>query len=233
MSRRHLLFLLGAALVSLGSIRGGWFLPAIWLGFNFLILGFAHARGWHKIFGKQADGTISLLGWLFFLPLLIYTLIVWHLIRLFSREPAQNSVTEKLVVGRRLLKAELNGEFDNIVDLTAEFPEPKVIRYSPAYRNFPILDGAAPAPEALHRAVASLKPGRVFVHCAQGHGRTGLFALAVLLHLGVAHDVEAGLQMLSLARPGIRLSKEQHRCIQIYAAQFAQGIADNPDIVAK
>src|SRR5205809_1011561 len=107
-------------------------------------------------------------------------MVVWHLMRLISREPARNMVTQQLVVGRRLLAYEREDEFDNFVDLTAEFPEPFPIRSSPSYRSFPILDGSAPSPEALRVAVTSLRPGRTFIHCAQGHGRTGLFALAVL-----------------------------------------------------
>jgi hypothetical protein len=156
-------------------------------------------------------------SWLLFFPLLIYTIAVWHLVRLFSREPAHSEVTEHLVVGRRLLAFELDAEFNNYVDLTAEFPEPSAIGQLATYRSFPILDGAAPAPEAMRAVVASLRPGRTFIHCAQGHGRTGLFALAVLLSSGVVHSVEDGMRMLSTVRPGIRLSREQHKCIQIYA----------------
>jgi hypothetical protein len=217
MSYRHLLTLLGIVLIVLGLVERGWFLIAVWLGCDFLALGVAHARGSHPVFGKRADGTLPLWSWVAFLPLLIYTTVVWHLIRLLSREPAHNAVTEQLVVGRRLLAFEREGEFDNFVDLTAEFPEPSFIRSSSSYRSFPILDGGAPTPEALRAAVASLRPGRTFIHCAQGHGRTGLFALAVLLSSGVARSVEDGLRMLSAARPAIRLSREQHRCIQIYA----------------
>lgn len=160
---------------------------------------------------------MPLWSWLLFFPLLIYTIAVWHLVRLFSREPAHSEVTEHLVVGRRLLAFELDAEFNNYVDLTAEFPEPSAIRQLATYRSFPILDGAAPAPEAMRAVVASLRPGRTFIHCAQGHGRTGLFALAVLLSSGVVHSVEDGMRMLSTVRPGIRLSREQHKCIQIYA----------------
>ena len=117
----------------------------------------------------------------------------------------------------RLLAFEMEGGFDNFVDLAAEFSESPHIRCSPSYRSFPILDGGAPTPEALRAAVASLRPGRTFIHCAQGHGRTGLFALAVLLDSGVARSVEDGMRMLTAARPAIRLSREQRRCIQIYA----------------
>lgn len=221
MSSRHLLTLLGIGLIVLGVIERGWLLVAVWLGCDFLILGVAHGRGSHHVFGKRRDGSLPMWSWLLFFPLLIYTTAIWHLVRLFSREPAHSVVTEELVVGRRLLAFELDGEFENYVDLTAEFSEPSVVRQSPSYCSFPILDGAAPKPEELRAAVARLRPGRTFIHCAQGHGRTGLFALAVLLSSGFARSVEDGLRMLSAVRPGIRLSRDQHRCIQMYAKDVA------------
>ena len=217
---RRLLTLLGALLVAFGLVERGGFVVAVWLGADFIVLGAAHGRGAHRVFGKRADGALPLWSWVLFWPLLLYTTVVWHLIRAFGREPARSVVTEQLVLGRRLLASEFDGEFDNVVDLTAEFAEPPAIRRSPAYRSFPILDGGAPAPEALHAAVASLQPGRTFIHCAQGHGRTGLFALAVLLHAGVARSVEEGLAMLSAARPGIRLNGEQLQCIQMVARKL-------------
>jgi hypothetical protein len=217
MSYRYLLILLGIVLIVIGLAERGWFFFALWLGSNFLVLGIAHWRGSHTLFGKRADGMLSLWSWVVFFPLLTFTTTVWHLIRIFSREPTHNVVTDQLVVGRRLLTSEFVGEYDNFVDLTAEFSEPYAIRHSPSYRSFPVLDGAAPSPEALHAAVTGLRPGRTFIHCAQGHGRTGLFALAVLLSSGVAQNVEDGLRILSAARPAIRLSREQHECIQTYA----------------
>jgi protein-tyrosine phosphatase len=154
---------------------------------------------------------------LVFGPLYLYTTLVWQAIRLLSKEPAFHNVTSQLVVGRRLLPSELAGEFDNYVDLTAEFSEPSVIGKSPAYRCIPILDDSAPTPEALRQAVDSLRPGRTYIHCAQGHGRTGLFALALLLKSGEVSTVEEGLQMLTTARSGIHLSREQRRCIEAFA----------------
>lgn len=209
--------LLGIVLVVLGLVQRGWFLVAVWLGGDFLVLGVAHGLGLHGVLGKRADGALPLWSWLAFFPLLVYTILTWHIIRLFSREPASDPVTEQLVVGRRLLRFEFDGEFDNVVDLTAEFSEPAALRAAPAYRSFPILDGSAPTPEALRAAVESLQPGRTFVHCAQGHGRTGLFALALLLSSGLACSVEDGLRILLRVRPAIRLTREQLRCIRLYA----------------
>jgi protein-tyrosine phosphatase len=221
MGYRHLLTLLGCALIGLGVINGGWFIIAIWLGLDFLILGFAHSRGAHGVFGKRFDGSLPLWSWLLFLPLHAYTEALWRVARWFSREPACNAVSETLVVGRRLLASEREGDFENYIDLTAEFAEPLAVRRSPSYRSFPILDGSAPSPESLRAVVAGLKDGRTFIHCAQGHGRTGLFALAVLLKQGVVQNVDEGLGKLQTVRPGIRLNEEQHACIQKYADDLA------------
>lgn len=221
MSYRYLLTLLGGLLVALGLVERGGFLIAVWLGSNLLILGVAHWRGAHRVFGKRPDGTLPLWSWLVFLPLLSLLTAIWRLIWLCSREPAFHRVTEHLVVGRRLLASELADHFDNYVDLTAEFSEPLALRRSPAYRSFPILDGGAPTPERLHMAVAGLRPGRTYLHCAQGHGRAGLFALAVLLTSGEARTVEEGMQRLKAVRPAICLNRDQNRCIQRYAKRSA------------
>ena len=217
MSHRHLLTLLGMVLIAIGLFERGWLLPGVWLGCDFLALPIAHARGAHRVFGKRSDGSLPFWSWLAFLPLLLYTSAVWHIVRVFSREPPHNTVTDDLVVGRRLLPGELDDEFANYVDLTAEFVEPASIRRSGGYQCFPILDGAAPDPDALCGAVDRLSPGRTFIHCAQGHGRTGLFALAVLLKSGAARTVDEGLQMLQAMRPGICLNRAQRRCIDIIA----------------
>lgn len=217
MSHRHSLVLLGLMLIAIGLFEHGWLLLAIWLGGDFLALGIAHARGFHRVLGKRPDGSLPFWSWLIFLPYLLYMGVVWHTIRLFSREPAQNEVTEHLVIGRRLLASEIKEGFVNYIDLTAEFPEPKAIRTSPSYFSFPILDGAAPDSCAMDDAVKRLRPGRTFVHCAQGHGRTGLFTLALMLRTGHAKTVSEGLQILRAVRPGVRLSSAQQRCIEEFA----------------
>lgn len=217
MWHKYLLTLLALILIAWGLLRGGCFLLAAWLGADLVVMGFAHWRGLHRILGKRPDGTFPAWSWIAFWPLLAYTLLVWHLLRLFSREPASHAITADLVIGRRLLPSEVPGRFDNYVDLTAEFSEPVPIRSSPGYRCFPILDGAAPTPEALRRAVRSLRAGRTFVHCAQGHGRSGLFTLAMLLDEGTARTIAEGLSLLAAVRPGVRLSRDQLKCIQRFA----------------
>ena len=220
MRHRPLLLLLGAMLIAWGLYERGWLVLVIWPGCNFVILGIAHSVGAHGVFGKRPDGSLPLWSWALFLPLLIYTIMVWYFIRLFLRGPAFNSVTDWLVVGRRLSGLEIQNDLDNYVDLTAEFHEPAAIRHSPAYTNFPVLDGAAPTPDALAQAIDRLRPGKTFVHCAQGHGRTGLFALALLLKSGQARDVEEGLRLLKAVRPRVNLNRAQRACIESFARRL-------------
>jgi hypothetical protein len=217
MSHRHLLILLGLVLIPIELVERGWMLLAVWMGGDFLILGIAHARGFHRIFGKRPDGSLPLWSWLVFLPLLLYTSAVWHIFRMASLESAQNVITEDLVIGRRLLPGEIKGEFVNYVDLTAEFPEPVAIRWRDGYLSFPVLDGSAPRPDALREMMNRLRPGKTYVHCAQGHGRTGLFALAVLLKSGDVQTIDEGLEKLRRVRPGINLTAIQRRCIERFA----------------
>ena len=222
LGRGEILGLLGVALIAIGPVLGGWNWCGLWPGANFLALALAHVLGAHRVFSKSSQGVVPLWNWCLFLPLLTATLAVWHLFRLGSRAPAYSIVNDELVIGRRLLAGELHEPFVNYVDLTAEFSEPIAIRRRASYRSFPILDAAAPSPEALHAVVNGLPPGRTFVHCAQGYGRTGLFALALLLKSGAAESIEEGLQILTTARPGVCLSPAQRRCIENFVALLAK-----------
>ncbi len=103
MSRALLLIVLGLALICLGLVERGWFLLALWLGADFVVLGAAHAAHAHGIFGKRLNGSLPLWSWMAFFPLLIYTIATWHLLRFFLKEQPHNAVTPALVVGRRLL----------------------------------------------------------------------------------------------------------------------------------
>jgi protein-tyrosine phosphatase len=111
----------------------------------------------------------------------------------------------------------LPADISNYVDLTAEFQEPPRARKLSGYLSFPLLDAGAPEPQRLQQIIASLKPGRTFVHCAQGHGRTGLFALATLFAERTVTTVDEGLTRLQSVRPGIHLNLEQRGCVDKFA----------------
>lgn len=219
---RILLPLLGIALVACAAFKGGWMWLIAWLGVDFFALGVAHIRGANSLFGKRRDGGLPLWSWIVFLPLHLFTLAIWHTIRLISREPACNVVDESLVIGRRLLPSELPGEFENYVDLAAEFAEPGKIRQSPGYVSFPMLDGSAATPDALQADVGRLRPGRTYIHCAQGHGRTATFAMTLLVATGKAANAAEALERLRAVRPGLRVNWHQRAIVE--AATAGSGV---------
>lgn len=212
--------MLGAAWLAYGLWQQGWFLIAAWLGVNFLVLGIAHGMRWHGAFGKRADGTLPQWSWLFYLPLHLLTCLLWRVAWMLTRAPATSEVTAQLIVGRRLLGSEFQRLSErgiaNIVDLTAEFQEPSLMRHHSAYRLLPILDGSAPDARSIDSFVQSLRPGLTFIHCAQGHGRTALIALAFMISSGVASNEVEALAMLKAIRPRVRLNRCQRACLREY-----------------
>jgi protein-tyrosine phosphatase len=220
MARSFLLLILGVALCIIAFSDGVWTCLIGWLGVDFLILGIAYFRRFHHLFGKRPDGTLPLWGWILFLPLHLYSLVVLKLARSLGNEPWSNSVNEMLAVGSCPFACDNCANFEAIVDLTSEFQERKHVRQRPGYLSFPILDACAPNVDALLAAIKSLPKGRVFIHCAQGHGRTGLFAAACLLENHEATSADEALQLLKKTRPGIRLNRAQRRCLSEFEASL-------------
>jgi protein-tyrosine phosphatase len=192
---------------------GGWTWIVLWLGIDMLILGIAYARHDAAVFGKKTDGTMAPGRVLLFLPYLLFTWGVWRLC-LWLPEAKTHQINARLTVGRRLVGQERPDGITTVLDMTAEFAEPASVRNGVRYLPLPTLDASAPRAESLVAAIRSLQPHEhVFIHCAQGHGRTGLAALALLLHRGEAGGIEEGLALLRNIRPGIGLSAVQLSCL--------------------
>jgi len=83
-------------------------------------------------------------------------------------------VNESLSIGSRPSASDDCGEFDVIIDMTAEFQEVKRVRERPGYFCFPILDASAPTVDALekgNRDSANSISGRIRSndeHCESG-----------------------------------------------------------------
>ena len=176
-----------------------------------------------RIFCKQPDGIIPIWIKILHFPFMLYSYLIWHIARLTSRENAVDRVSANLYLGRRLLPGEVPEGVVNYVDLTAELEDPMSIRDSTNYIKLPILDGDVPGREALRTTLSHLCDEVTYVHCAQGHGRTGLFALAVLAERGIVSSFQEGMAMVKAARPGISLNKEQEDFIRGYIAEQCGG----------
>ena len=111
---------------------------------------------------------------------------------------------------------ELPPGVDLVVDLTAEFPEPRGVRTGRTYVSLPTLDATAPDESALRRVVEQVAawPGTAYVHCAAGHGRSAMLVAAVLLARGAVKDVPAAVKLIRGKRPGVRVKGEQRRLLE-------------------
>ena len=208
--------LIGAAFTS-WALRGGWFIPFAWPAVSFAIVGVAYLVGDASLFGKRSDGSRHWVYMAALLPYLLFARVVWLAQVTLSSEPATSSVNERLTVSRRLRPQELPPDTVQICDLTCEFVDPKAFRSRCAYICHPILDaGTTDAAELLDFA-RSLQPsakGRLLVHCANGHGRTGMFAAVWLLAHGFATSADEAIELIQAVRPGVSLRRRQFQLVR-------------------
>lgn len=205
--------ILGAAIISQSFLYHDLLIPLCWLGTSFCTLGLAYLTRSPRLLGKQTDGTIAWWSWAAFLPLHCSIQSVWLLSRYFSSESPTDTVAPRLIVGRRLLASEAPSQVELIVDLTSEFPEPLGVRRGRDYRLFPMLDASVPDYPKLREFIESLPDVPTYVHCAQGHGRTGLFSIVYLVERGFCATSTEAEALLTAARPGINLNHEQRKFI--------------------
>lgn len=222
--------LLGALVCYWAVSLGGLWHFLVWIAISFFTLSAGYAGIGPKIFCKRPDGTIPLWAKIIHLPFLIYSAIIWYCMLILSRENPFDKVGDNLILGRRLLANELPPNIVNYVDLTAEFEDPLDIRQSTNYISLPILDASVPSPQGLISALSRLRSGNTYVHCAQGHGRTSLFALALLSTQGSVRSFEDGFSLLKEVRPGIGLNNAQETFIRKFISEHGvPAAADKPN----
>jgi hypothetical protein len=212
--------LIGVGFAVLGvSVWWPWLWPACCCA----ALAVAYGSGSAAIWPKRTNGTLHPLRAVLLAPYLMVAWTVWHLARLRGRE-AWARVDDGLYVGRRLIAGEPMPPVDVVLDLTAEFAEPRALRRHARYVAFPIADGCAAKAEALAAVLTPLRTETVFIHCVQGHGRTAMVAAALLMLRG--HSASQALQELRAVRPGIRLRRGQQRALALGVEPVADRFDD-------
>lgn len=207
--------LLAALIAYIGVVNGGSAYFLLWPALSFLIVAIAYFGVGPGVFGKQQGGTLEPIRQILLSPFLLYLWLVWHIVRLISRESPYDQLTESIFIGRRLLSSERPVQFDHVVDLTCEFNEPSAMR-STGYIVFPTLDTHHPSLEELRRRVEIIAnlDGTVYIHCAQGHGRTATLAIAYLLHTGHSATVDDAIKYVLDHRPLAHLGRSQRQILQ-------------------
>jgi protein-tyrosine phosphatase len=212
-------------LVAAAVLHGGWYLIVAWPAISFGAVADGYFSVGPVVYGKSTEGTLATPNQLLLLPYLLYLWSVWHGIRLIKREAAIDQLTENIFIGRRLRSHELPQHIDHVIDLTCEFAKstPPSLK---SYHSFQILDAAVPSVENLQdwvRQTVELT-GHVYIHCAEGHGRTGLFAAAILLYIGHSQHPSDALRFIQSKRPLVRLSKRQSIALSNFHATLERSI---------
>lgn len=197
----------------------------LWPGIAFIWVGTLYALNRPLGLGKRDDGQIHIIALVLLAPFFALTWTLWHLIRLTSKEAPFDQITPTLYVGRRLLAREPLPKVGVIIDMTSEFNEPRAIIDAHQWHWLGALDATPPSMDTL---IETLNPiianaQSVWIHCAQGHGRSGLAAAMYLGLSGVAQTPEDALAQLQRARPGIGLSTSQ---LKILAKHWPEDLAN-------
>lgn len=212
-----LFLVLGGVWLAIAFFYGGLAWLLAWLGVSFGAVGIAYLQDSTAIFGKQASGTRHWFATLMLWPYLAFTHVVYRLQNAVSREPPWNDVNEKLTIGRRLNAAEYPSNVTHVCDLTAEFCDSLSVRRSFNYMPFPILDTGSIKPEDLLRLAHELRVEegeQLLIHCANGHGRTGMVAAVWLMANGFAATVDEAVRMIQRARPQVKLNCRQLAAVE-------------------
>ncbi len=193
----------------------------LWGGLALGVVGLGYAGVGPRIFGKRSDGRMRPLNVLILAPYLLLLWSVWHLSRTLRRESPFNELVDGIIIGRRLLPGEYPEGIESVVDLTAEFPESSRTRQGRTYRAFPILDASPSTPAALDgiaRVIMDL-PGDVYIHCAEGHGRTALVATSLLLARGDVRSADEAITWVLERRPLARMNATQRKTVNEVAVR--------------
>lgn len=210
----------GGVLLGLGVSFGGWAYLLIWPSVACLLIGVAYAGAGAGVFGKRRDGSLPWWSWGLLLPYLAFTWSLWKLKRKISKETLYDEVAPGLWVGRRVLGSELPEGTGVVVDVTCEFAEPGSVLARCEYLSLPVLNYSVPGREALVALVEDLA-GRdgVYIHCAQGHGRSATVAAALLLRRGLAATAEDAVDMVVRVRPKTHLEPCQMQLVKTLQTQ--------------
>lgn len=206
-----ILFSIVSVLLTVASVLyGGWYSLCLWPAVSFGMVAAGYLFAGPRVYGKSESGILSFFSVILLLPFLVYLWCVWYGVRLVKTESAYNQLTDNIYIGRRLLAREFPEFIDHVIDLTCEFTEPKPLRNAD-YHAMQILDGYVPNSQQFKTwiAKAATLDGKIYIHCAEGHARTGLFAAALLVRLGYSQSAEDALKLVNSKRPQVRLGSHQ------------------------
>ena len=160
------------------------------------------------VMGKTSGTIFGAMIFILNLPFLAFYWLVWLLRHAFSSKPPVCRIgdTNVSVSQYPIFRVPLD-QYDVIFDLTAEMPA--IYRVRGKYVAIPNLDGVPLSQWDVPLEID--RNQRILVHCAQGRGRSAVYAAMLLKKLGYVSDADTACQWLKQSRPVVHLTKAQRR----------------------
>ncbi len=183
-----------------------------WFSLSYPILGLIYFINKPKLFYKSKNsGKLSIISNLAILPYFLIIYSIWFFKYKFSKENKYDFFFENYYIGKKLIYKDLPNDIEIVVDLTAELNEDYSIIQNKKYISFPILDASIPDEVDFYLFIKEVSKLRsnIYIHCAEGHGRTALVAIILYLIRNKKQSVEEAFEFIKGKRRKIKLNKEQ------------------------
>jgi protein-tyrosine phosphatase len=144
-----------------------------------------------------------------------------------SRCRSWDEVTPRIWIGgklgSRLANKALRSGVTAVLDLSAEFAEPKPFRKI-NYRNIPVLDLTAPTQAQLAEMAEFIgnhsRNGAVYVHCKVGYSRSAAAVAAYLVMSGTANTAKEAFAIIRRVRPSVVIRREVISAVSEFALRL-------------
>lgn len=183
----------------------------VWIAAIAVTISLAYFTSSPGVYGKKEDGSLRWPVAFLMAPWLLFVRMVWHLQNIVSRTPLYSEIAPDLFVGRLCQYQSLPGDVSVVVDLTAEFPTPRSLQGKVLTICMPTLDGCPPDWEKCQQVfdLIDSQSGRIYVCCANGHGRSVTFAAAWLGLQGKCLSAADSVKLIQAARPSAAPNRDQ------------------------
>ena len=198
-----------------------------YVALTYIFMSLVYVSDKTNAFSKNIQGQIPLKNKLILWPIHIINSVVFKLWESLTRESPYSEISKDVFLGKKLSNqeavkflSEIGDRKLFVLDLTSELSENMILYKSSFYKNIPVLDASIPTMKALEEGSNFIKEasgnGVVYVHCAQGHGRSALFIAAYLLLAKQALNPKDAENLIVLLRSGVKLNWLQRKLLNDY-----------------